>query len=46
MNDKDKKEEPKVEKICIFTKSYCRYAWKKGNAFDCKAPSDESMPCK
>lgn len=32
-------------KICIFEKKPCPYANKKGNWFQCTAPSDEEMPC-
>ena len=30
---------------CIFEKKICPYANKQGNVFQCKAPSDDDMPC-
>lgn len=30
---------------CIFEKKICPYADKQGNVFQCKAPSDDDMPC-
>ena len=32
-------------RYCIFEKKICSYADKQGNAFQCKAPSDDDMPC-
>ena len=30
---------------CIFENKICPYADKQGNVFECKAPSDDDMPC-
>lgn len=38
-----KEESPKW---CIFEKKICPHANKQGNVFQCKAPSDEAMPCR
>jgi hypothetical protein len=31
---------------CIFEKKPCRYAYKEDNAFNCKCPSDDELPCR
>lgn len=36
----------KDSNYCIFEERICRFANKNGNCFECKAPSDFSMPCK
>ena len=33
------------EHYCIFEQKICKYACKEGPAFECKAPSDDDMPC-
>ena len=42
MNNNDIKNS---ERYCIFEKKICPYASKKGPVFECKAPSDDDMPC-
>lgn len=33
------------EHYCIFEGKICPYACKEGRIFECKAPSDDEMPC-
>ena len=41
----DKNNIKNSERYCIFEKKICPYACKKGPSFECKAPSDDDMPC-
>lgn len=45
--DKNKGQDIKNSpRYCIFEKKICPYASNRGRIFECKAPSDDEMPCK